>query len=162
MVNLEIKIVGTKEFLDRLSALGTTGMSRAMRRAMEDAVGKVRNTTVRSLRGQILHVKTGRLWQNIQTEVSETGGDVVTGKVGTNVEYAAIHEFGGVTRPHDITQTRTSKKGQQYTVVIHHPGAVVPARPYLRPALEDSIPYIKTAFRNAISEALKGTASGQS
>lgn len=55
-------------------------------------------------------------------------------RVGTNLEYAAIHEFGGVIR---------AKGGGKLTFEVE-PGVwrsvrqvTIPARPYLRPALDE-------------------------
>ena len=45
------------------------------------------------LTGEVLHVKTGRLRRSITAKVTE-GGTLISGVVGTNVEYAAAHEFG--------------------------------------------------------------------
>jgi len=53
------------------------------------------------LTGQALKVQTGRLRRSIVPKVVDEGG-LITGIVGTNVEYAAIHELGGQTRPHRI------------------------------------------------------------
>jgi phage gpG-like protein len=45
------------------------------------------------LTGEVLHVRTGRLRRSITFRVDEQGSQI-TGIVGTNVEYAAAHEFG--------------------------------------------------------------------
>lgn len=46
------------------------------------------------LSGQVLHVRTGTLRRSINQRVDEDAGNI-TGVVGTNVRYAAIHEYGG-------------------------------------------------------------------
>ncbi len=55
--------------------------------------------------------------------------------VGTNMKYAAIHQFGGKTRPHII---RPRDKGGLYWPgaahpfqSVNHPGSKIPARPFL-------------------------------
>ena len=53
------------------------------------------------LSGQALHVRTGRLRMSI-TAKTENDGHKFTGMVGTNVEYAALNEFGGTTKAHRI------------------------------------------------------------
>jgi len=68
--------------------------------------------------------------------------------VGSNVEYAPYVELG--TRPHTIRPKEA--KALHFTVggkevfakVVRHPGTR--AKPYLRPALEMSIPQIKRIF----------------
>ena len=61
-----------------------------------------------------LHVITGRLHRSIAYDIVSAW----EGRVGSNVEYAAIHEYGGEAGP-------VSRR-------VH-----IPARPYLRPALDD-------------------------
>ena len=53
------------------------------------------------LTGQALHVRSGNLRRSITNRVT-ADGQHFTGIVGTNCVYARIHEFGGMTRPHDI------------------------------------------------------------
>lgn len=55
--------------------------------------------------------------------------------VGTNVIYAAIHQFGGKTSPHVITAKRGKALfwvGARHPVKsVNHPGSKIPARPFL-------------------------------
>lgn len=65
--------------------------------------------------------------------IYRAGSDQV--EIGTNVRYAAIHQFGGQTRPHMI-QARNKKAlfwaGASHPVrAVHHPGSRIPARPVL-------------------------------
>ena len=53
------------------------------------------------LKGQVLHVKTGLLRSRTTYRIIDQG-TTITGIVGTSTPYAAIHEYGGVTRAHDI------------------------------------------------------------
>ena len=68
-------------------------------------------------------VDTGRLRASITHEVRRIARDIVQGKVGSNVEYAAYVELS------------TSK---------------TPAQPYLRPALEKNWPKIVRLIRSAL------------
>lgn len=45
------------------------------------------------LSGQALNVRTGKLRRSINLRIEDNGPEI-SGIVGTNVEYAAIHEFG--------------------------------------------------------------------
>ncbi len=82
-----------------------------------------------SRRGLTL-VDTGRLRQSITRRASED--EVV---VGTNVAYAAIHQFGGKTPPRRIVARR--KKALHWPGARHpvrsvmHPGSKVPKRAFL-------------------------------
>ena len=80
-------------------------------------------------RGQTL-TATGRLRASITRIVGE---DVL--RVGTNVVYAAIHQFGGKTPPRTI-RPRDRKAlawpGAAHPVrAVRHPGSKIPARPFL-------------------------------
>jgi phage gpG-like protein len=53
--------------------------------------------------------------------------------VGTNVVYAAIHQFGGTTKPH-VIEPRFKKAlafGGIFAKRVNHPGSRIPARPFL-------------------------------
>lgn len=59
--------------------------------------------------------------------------------VGSNLKYAAIHQFGGKTRAH-IIKPRNKKAlafGGRVVKQVNHPGSVIPARPYLALTAED-------------------------
>lgn len=79
--------------------------------------------------------KSGRLAASI-TEFSNRSQAMV----GTNVIYAAIHQFGGKTRPHIILPKNGKAlfwPGARHPVKsVNHPGSNIPARPFL--ALADS------------------------
>jgi phage gpG-like protein len=56
-------------------------------------------------------------------------------EVGTNVAYAAIHQFGGKTKPR-VIQPKNGKAlfwpGAAHPVQsVNHPGSTIPARPFL-------------------------------
>jgi phage gpG-like protein len=151
----------------------------AIRQALSKAMQKALNTVFKrvqeNLTGRVLNVRSGRLRQSFLPPVA----DGMRGVIGSNLEYAAIHEFGGVTRPHVIEAkagsalafvhsrfigpVRRTQKGKFFkgdtsgiSVVkkVNHPGSVMPARPYLRPALRDSIPEINEIFRAGLAAEL--------
>lgn len=86
--------------------------------------------------------------------------------VGTNVEYAAIHEFGGQTPPHIIrprtksalafewpgapSDLKPSKSGKHVFKHVNHPGATIPAQPYLRPALRQKKREVKAVIVKSV------------
>ena len=81
--------------------------------------------------GQTL-IRTGRL----RDSIAETGPQLTARsvEVGTNVVYAAIHQFGGIIPPHIIRARRAralSIPGIGFRRAVHHPGGTIPARPYL-------------------------------
>lgn len=71
---------------------------------------------------------SGRLAASITRSFDDS-----TARVGTNVVYARIHQFGGRTKAHVI---RAKNKRALYTPFgprkkVNHPGSVIPARPFL-------------------------------
>lgn len=77
--------------------------------------------------GKILQVK-GHLLNSI-TPASDNDNAVV----GTDLKYAAIHQFGGKTRAHEI-RPRNKKAlafGGRVVKKVNHPGSNIPARPFL-------------------------------
>jgi phage virion morphogenesis protein len=54
-----------------------------------------------------------------------------TAAAGTNVIYAAIHHFGGQTKPHTIRPRykKALKFNGRFRKVVNHPGSKIPARP---------------------------------
>lgn len=60
--------------------------------------------------------------------------------IGTNVVYAAIHEFGGFIRPVKARMLFwTGKDGKTHAAHVVH----MPAKPFLRPAVRDHIPELE-------------------
>ena len=63
--------------------------------------------------------------------------------IGSNLEYAAIHQFGGQTKPHEIKARFASVlhffMGQTpiFAKAVQHPGSKIPARPFLMVQDED-------------------------
>lgn len=85
--------------------------------------------------GQILR-KSGRLFSSIQSSSNNNQA-----LVGTNVVYAAIHNFGGQTRPHTI-KARNKKAlawagGRHPVKEVKHPGSKIDARPFMHLTPDD-------------------------
>ena len=100
-------------------------------------------------RGQTL-TDTGRLRASITRRVR--GGDTV--EVGTNVVYAAIHQFGGKTGPRTIRPKRKKAlawPGARHPVrSVRHPGSKVPARPFLGISRGDRDAILRIVQRRAL------------
>lgn len=98
-----------------------------------------------------LKVRSGSLLNSIgaSKKITEDSKGNIVGEIGPQgIPYAAIHEFGGVTRPHKIEPRNADVlafqigKENVFAKFVNHPGSKIPARPYLRPALaakEDEI-----------------------
>jgi phage gpG-like protein len=114
------------------------------------------------LSGQVLKVgQSDRLRRSIMVAGPKSDGKSFWGAVGTNVEYAAIQEYGGRTPAHVIEPK--NKKALAFeigdeTIIrrqVHHPGSVMPERSFLRSALRDMQDQIKTEIEAALAEGLK-------
>ena len=86
-----------------------------------------------------LKVRSGALVQENYPIPLEKRGDMMVTGIRNKMHYAAAHELGAVTRPHDI-RPRNKKalywEGAAHPVkVVHHPGSRIPARPFIQPAL---------------------------
>lgn len=180
---LRLRVIGGPEVMAALAARHEA-VTAAKKRALSESVMKVYRKIALNLTGGVLQVQTGRLRQSMQTFIAADGSSAT---IGTNVEYARIHELGGQTAPHAIfprnlggalrfprsraaasllTMTRRGKirRGAynaallQFAHSVQHPGSVVPARPYMKPALEDSVADIEAIFVSHLLAALKGAA----
>ena len=133
------------------------------------------------LTGEVLHVQTGRLRRSITFTVQDDGG-LVSGLVGTNVEYGRAHEFGvdmhkRVTVREYLRRTKASLKaakrigwrGKNRIAVSRSAmlGAALvhsftrdqhiklPERSFLRSALAELAPGIREDLIAAVRGALK-------
>ena len=108
-----------------------------------------------------LRIRSGRLRRGVRVvPAQQVAKDVFKGGLGVNlgeVPYARIHELGGKTSAHEIVPR--NKKALRFFVGgqavfskrVHHPGSLIPARPFLRPAVRDTIPDIRARIDAALS-----------
>lgn len=157
---LEVKLEGDKALAANLGAMSSrmkAEITRTVRRLSIELSAYVKE---RKLSGQVLTPRTGTLRRSITHSVTE-GPDGVTGKVGTNVVYAAIHEYGGKTKPHVIEAKRGkalkfSAGGETiFRRKVRHPGSVMPERSFLRTALRENAGKITDELNKAVERVLK-------
>lgn len=155
-----------------VSVEGTDAVAAAMiaasgkvRAAVAQAIGvsaaNLTSAVKAKLSDDVLRVKTGRLRRSIHFVLGGTD-DAPSATVGTNVEYAAIHEFGGTTKAHVIEAVNAKvlafKVGGEtvFAKSVQHPGSKIPQRSYLRSALAEQAPSIKERIDAAVRSALPG------
>lgn len=110
--------------------------------------------------GKILQ-DTGQLAASITTSFTQTSASI-----GTNKVYAAIHQFGGQTRPHLIKPKKGKAlkfKGANGDDImrkgVRHPGSKICARPYLPMQADESLqPEAKRDILNTILRHLERAA----
>lgn len=150
-IKVEIKDGGVKQKLAEIAAKGGN-LTPIMR-----VIGEIVRTSVErnfAAGGRPTWAESQRVKREGGQTLSRSGilrrsftlpGAVVVGNnrvsVGTNVKYAAIHQFGGKTAPHTIVPRKAKAlfwPGAKHPVKsIKHPGSVIPARPFMMVQDED-------------------------
>ena len=106
---------GEKRLLDKFKKLPFFIRGEAGIRTVTEGVLALEAAIKVNVSGKILRVRSGRLRASITHRVQQTP-DGIEGRVGPNVPYARIHEFGGVIRP---------KRSKHLTIPINE--ALTPA-----------------------------------
>jgi phage gpG-like protein len=131
-------------------------------------------------------IRTRNLSRSIHQEVAESTNERAAVDVGTNVEYAAIHEFGGTIQPkkskylaipvgtyrgspQKYADLKLRKTAGGNLVMVDGGGTVqyvlkksvtVPARPYLRPAADENHAAIENSMASAWRQQIEKAVSG--
>ena len=160
--------------LDRLR-IGQAEANAALVREVHQGAIRIQSRTKRTyLSGHALRRITGRLSRSIHVSgpsiTRGAGGRMksVQANVGTNVEYAAYHEFGfhGAQKVRAFTRQTNTVFGRKlnhkitqyvapFTRAVNYGG-----HPFLRPAATDEYPGIRTRIRAAIERAFGGQSYG--
>ena len=113
------------------------------------------------LQGGVLNKRTGRLRDSIHVETVDIDGAVVA-TVGTDVVYAAYHEYGyhGTEQIREHLRHMTMAYGRQVKtprdilVRAHTRTVDYPARSFLRSTLTEEAPAIRAALETAVQQGL--------
>jgi len=148
MLKIELKLSEkSKALLKKMPELVKPAIYKGMKKGMVLADRDARL----NLSGRVLQRRTGRLRNSITHDVKIEGNKVV-GRIGTNVIYGRIHELGGVIKPRQAQYLRFNIPGVGWRMAK---SVTIPARPYLRPALEDNVKDIGEIITKRIEEAFK-------
>jgi phage gpG-like protein len=91
---------------EQVAAMQLPTLKPALRQTVErETIALQAHVVEHKLSGQVLHVRSGTLRRSITYAIRETDA-AITGIVGTNLEYAAIHEYGGVIHVPEIRPRR--------------------------------------------------------
>jgi len=115
------------------------------------------------LSGQVLRNRSGRLRRSIHTTDVEDKGGTIEGAVGTNVEYAAAHEYGfsgSVTVKAHMRMCkqafgRALKNPRSISVGAHGRTVNLPEKSFLRSALKELAPQFITRLKEDVAKGLK-------
>jgi len=140
-----VEATGLEEVILRFDELGSGAQAR-----LEAAVGKQAADLAAVVRddklsGGVLNVRSGTLRNSIHVEMSSDFTGVLA-VVGTDVVYAAIHEYGGVIVP-KVAKALRFMIGDQ---VIHAKSVTMPERSFLRSTLAEREGIIREALLAAV------------
>ncbi len=162
---LQISLEGQEALAERLGVLPDR-----LRAALADKVDALAQSLFSqvvgvNLSGGVLNARSGALRDSIQMEASQQdeqiGAEIFS---DGDVPYAAIQEYGGKTAAHEILPNKAKvlafiANGKQvFARCVQHPGSQIPARSYLRSALEeqsDDILQDLTEIVTALADDLK-------
>jgi phage gpG-like protein len=158
MSNFPVRVEGADEVAARL-LLAPAKVRAAVRRAVEASAAAVTARSKAKLSDDVLHVRTGRLRRSVHYAMIGSD-DLPAAVIGTNVEYARIHEYGGTTRAHVIEAInarflafRGSDGDMVFRARVLHPGSKMPERSFLRSALGEE----EAAIKDRIYRAVEGS-----
>lgn len=107
------------------------GFNKTLKKGLLDAMLFIEDQSKESFgKSGKLQSKSGKLKRSIESGVN----DPLTGWLATDVVYGPIHEFGGTIKPKVGKYLKFQIAGQWKTVKQ----VVIPARPFLRPAIQKS------------------------
>ena len=160
---IEGQVTGDAAVIARLERLPAS-MHRMVVEEMQKLWFEVQTKVVRGkLSGDPLHRRTGNLASSINVGGANTatafedGDQQIVGRVGTNVRYAAIHEYGGTVEVPAHERTITQVFGRPVsarTVVVRAHQARFPERSYLRSTLNE----MRAQIQNRIAAVTKAAA----
>ncbi|MCL4528667.1 MAG: HK97 gp10 family phage protein [Chloroflexi bacterium] len=176
-------VIGKEELFAKFQALTEEMQGRSLIAAALAGATVIVNAAKNNIKDEGL-IRTRNLSRSIHSEVGASSPTMASVDVGTNVEYAAIHEFGGTItakkskylaipvgtytgspRDHEDLKPRKSANGW---VLLDASGAIqyvlktsvqIPAQPYLRPAMDEhqdqAVNAMASAFKQAINKAVE-------
>ena len=111
------------------------------------------------LSGQVLKVQTGRLRRSINFRVTESATGVQA-TVGTNVEYARIHEFGFRGSVNIKAHLRKLKSGKKAAVRAHSRNVNLPERSFLRSTMREMQSGIDQRIARVVAQSIASANHG--
>jgi len=150
MFELNLSIAGNKQGSIKLPAFAKK-MIPNLKRGIDKSTLQLEGfIKAKQLSGQALNVRSGRLWSSftrVLAKVGATGN--VWGEMGTNVVYAAIHEYGS----QDIVDVKAHSR-RAGPVRAHKRQMNIKAKYYMRYTLEQNYPAIEGYIAREIIKPL--------
>lgn len=149
---IQATFVGSEAFLTRLNNLVGNISPEVHKGMLRSLIKLQRMVKQEKLSGQVLHVRTGTLRRSINYAITSEGDSVITGVVGTNVSYAAAHEYGFKGTVGVRSYVRENKNGSSI-VKAHSRNVDIPERSFLRSALAEMLPDFRAEMQEAVRRA---------
>jgi HK97 gp10 family phage protein len=141
-------IDGLDEFMSDMRKMSAVARSATIMDALEAGASIIQAYAQDNARNKLNKHPTGNLTNSIG--IKREGKYVLAGVFG--VIYAKIHEFGGVIRPVKAKALKFQIDGKW----IVTKKVTIPARPYLRPAIDEHFEEVKQAVKDALRGLLQG------
>jgi phage gpG-like protein len=158
---IRVTIVGDIELKARFAALYPKARDAVRNAVSRLTIGLQNKVVSEKLSGQVLKNRTGTLRRSIIERVEESATSI-TGIVGTNLVYAAAHEYGfqGTVNVREHTRRISQAFGRpiapvEATVRAHSMRMNLPERSYLRSSLREYQPTIEDGLSSAVKEAVE-------
>ena len=178
-MKLDVKIEGHKAIVRFLGNLPLKVIPNLVDALNTYVIKLADHIVTQKLSGQVLKVRTGTLRSSIVPILAHMEGRVIMAGVGTGVKYARIHEFGGTIVP-KVAQALTvplpgvkgrardykntfiakgmifQKQGREIIPLFALKKSVtIPARPYFRPSLIETIGDLTDGLDRALDKAIE-------
>ena len=159
---IKAEIIGADKVLANMAGIFPRVRAAAKQSITRSLLELVAEVKSQKLSGQVLRNRTGRLRRSIHMTGVTDSGNEISGVVGTNVEYAAAHEYGFTgtvtVKAHmrKITQAwgKSLKNPRQVSVSSHGRQVNLPEKSFLRSALKEMAPGFIARLQTDINEAL--------
>lgn len=188
--SMTFQIKNMEEFKKKISGLKTAARGSTLKDAVEAGIRVIEGNAVVNINEQFSGRSTGNMAANRSVEVKDEDGKV-TGTLTFHSNHARLHEYGGVVKPVKgkflaIPKTESARKVESprnYPEDLHFVGsdaggvlmnsaneviyllvtsATMPARPFLRPAMDEHASEIEEAMAEAIKQGIEEAANGNS
>ena len=137
----------TKEFLKKFPDEFRKALVFGFRRAMFFLEGEVKKSFGTEGKPK---VRTGALRRSIATSVTERR-TYITGTLGSDLIYAPVQEYGAIIKPKTKPFLRFMI-GERWVTLKQ---AVIPARPYLEPTINENLDEVDAMITSEIIGAIK-------
>ena len=157
------QVVGGREIEQRLNNITPNLRNKLDQKIERLAIMLTAYVKGSKLSGQVLKNRTGTLRRSINYKIGGKGTNNISATVGTNIEYARIHEFGfhgavsikAHMRMQVMAFGKAMKNPHSVSVRAHTANVNFPERSFLRSALDDKREQIKIELMATLKEVVK-------